>query len=123
VVRRAQRYRHALAAEREGLMGVRQATRWLVLGIAIVGAGCARRAKVEVEPPVTRTWVGNEPPPEATPVAPARPGASPGAATAPTPDAAVVAPAIDPGTPPAETTPATPPAKRGGWVKGGSWNR
>jgi hypothetical protein len=116
-------------------MGVRQATRWLVLGIMIVGGGCARRrATVEVEGPVTRTWVGEKPVPPSertTPPAPtdatqAGTTAAGSGATA-TPDPAVVAPAVDPSTPPpappADMRPPTPPVKRGGWVKAGSWNR
>ena len=111
-------------------MGVRGARRWLVLGIVIGLAGCAPRATIEVEPPVTRTWVGNKPPPEPTAqtpgVAPAgAPGAAASPSTTPTSDAAVVAPAVDPNAPPAANPepPPTPPAKRSGWVKAGSWHR
>jgi len=114
-------------------MGVRGARRWLVLGIVIGLAGCAPRATIEVEPPVTRTWVGNEPPPEPTAQTPgAAPAGAPGADAGPstTPasdasDAAVVAPAVDPNAPPAANPepPPTPPAKRSGWVRAGSWNR
>jgi len=111
-------------------MGVRGARRWLVLGIVIGLAGCAPRATIEVEPPVTRTWVGNKPPPEPTAQTPgAAPAGAPGAAaspsTTPTSDAAVVAPAVDPNAPPAANPepPPTPPAKRSGWVRAGSWNR
>ena len=107
-------------------MAVRGARRWLALGIVIVGAACARRPTVEVEPPVTRMWVGNTPPSEATAKPPdSVPAGAPGAAAgASAPDAAVVAPAVDPNTPPSTNTePPTPPAKRSGWVKGGSWNR
>jgi len=111
-------------------MGVRGARRWLVLGIVIGLAGCAPRATIEVEPPVTRTWVGNEPPPEPTAQTPGAapagaPGADAGPSTTPTSDAAVVAPAVDPNAPPAANPepPPTPPAKRSGWVRAGSWNR
>jgi len=111
-------------------MGVRGARRWLMLGIAIGLAGCAPRATIEVEPPVIRTWVGDKPPPEPTAQQPdAAPAGAPEAAagpgTTPASDAAVVAPAVDPDAPPASNTePApTPPAKRSGWVKAGSWNR
>jgi len=111
-------------------MGVRGARRWLVLGIVIGLAGCAPRATIEVEPPVTRTWVGNEPPPEPTAQTPGAapagaPGADAGPSTPPASDAAVVAPAVDPNAPPAANPepPPTPPAKRSGWVRAGSWNR
>jgi len=111
-------------------MGVRGARRWLVLGIVIGLAGCAPRATIEVEPPVTRTWVGNRPPPEPTAQTPGAapagaPGADAGPSTTPTSDAAVVAPAVDPNAPPAANPepPPTPPAKRSGWVRAGSWNR
>jgi hypothetical protein len=111
-------------------MGIRGARRWLVLGVVIGLAGCAPRATIEVEPPVTRTWVGNKPPPEPTAQTPgAAPAGAPGAAaspsTTPTSDAAVVAPAVDPNAPPAANTepPPPPPAKRSGWVKAGSWHR
>jgi len=107
-------------------MGVRQATRWLVLAIMVVGAGCARRATVEVEPTVTRTWVGDKPVPPSEGTTPPPPTAAGSGATA-APDPAVMAPAVDPSTPPpappAGTTPPTPPVKRGGWVKAGPWNR
>lgn len=111
-------------------MGVRGARRWLVLGMVIGLAGCAPRATIEVEPPVTRTWVGNKPPPEPTAQTPGAapagaPGADAGPSTTPTSDAAVVAPAVDPNAPPAANPepPPTPPAKRSGWVRAGSWNR
>ena len=116
-------------------MGVRHATRWLVLGIMIVGGGCARRgATVEVEPPVTRTWVGEKPVPPSEGTTPPPPAdatqagtTAAGSGATAAPDPAVVAPVVDPSAPPpappAGTTPATPPVKRGGWVKGGSWNR
>ena len=111
-------------------MGIRGARRWLVVGIVIGLAGCAPRATIEVEPPVTRTWVGNKPPPEPTAQTPgAAPAGAPGAAaspsTTPASDAAVVAPAVDPNAPPAANPepPPTPPAKRSGWVRAGSWNR
>ena len=115
-------------------MGVRQATGWLVLGVLIVGGGCARRyATVEVEPTITRTWVGGEPVPPSEGTTPPPPtdatqaGTAAAGSDAPAaPDPAVIAPAVDPSTPPAppaSTTPATPPVKRGGWVKAGPWNR
>ena len=115
-------------------MGVRQATRWLVLAIMVVGAGCARRATVEVEPTVTRTWVGGTPVPPSEGTTPPPPtdatqaGTAAAGSDAPAaPDPAVIAPAVDPSTPPpappAGTTPPTPPVKRGGWVKAGPWNR
>jgi len=108
-------------------MGVRQATGWLVLGVLIVGGGCARRyATVAVAPTITRTWVGGEPVPPSEGTTPPPPTAAGSGATA-APDPAVMAPAVDPSTPPpappAGTTPPTPPVKRGGWVKAGPWNR
>ena len=110
-------------------MGVRGAWGWLVLGIVIGLVGCAPRVTIEEEPPVTRTWVGNKPPPEPAAQADAAPTEAPGAAadpsTAPASDAAVVAPAVDPNAPATANTepPPTRPAKRSGWVKAGSWNR
>src|SRR5439155_1727413 len=78
VVCRGRRYRRPLAARcKEGLMGVRQATGWLVLGVLIVGGGCARRyATVEVEPTITRTWVGGEPVPPSEGTTPPPPTAA-----------------------------------------------
>ena len=111
-------------------MGVRGARRWLVLGIVIGIAGCAPRVTIEVEPPVTRTWVGDKPPPEPTAQQPSAapagaPEAAAGPGTTPASDAAVVAPAVDPNAPAGANTepPPTRPAKRSGWVKAGSWNR